>query len=1003
MHRRAPTAAAAVVSALACVLALAACTRPTPGIHVAITDLGPTVGNTPGAVPTGRVIALAVSKDGQRAYAAAKHAGLWRSDDGGVSWRQLTQEQPADALGGPCPTGAPNPCRLESPTIQKIVVAPDNPDLVFVATANDPSKQRDGVYRSIDGGHTWERVLLVSCDGGSTKQPIGDLRLAPDDPTKLWASAGCAVAYSVVTPREPLTTVHSGSVSASAIGAPHTWTTVKLQAGTAWHLAVGPQFKGVSRSVWACGGGVLWHSLTGGDSWKPVRTTGVDRLFCGAPGGIRSGGTTSDTLVVPNGRLDTVYGIGSSSSRWPLWLRPCGGQDQPSCPEPKTAWIVDTCGCSRAVLQVVDRPDSAVVEYPPPPVLGEGGLGSAYGSGESSLMGYDQPDGTQLIGMGDTGNFFVTDRLPPVLGGWRRLDGPQPSDDCRTTTGGLSCSDARCPQRLGNQCGFHRGRIPGLHVDIHSLAFGGQLVMHVQPTSAGLLTAMAGGCISTLGPGRGVILQSDDGGLMTSTDCGKSWRPAAGLSTNRAALMAGFSRPGAPPVLFLGGDDDGNWWSIDGGGHWSAPPTMPSLTPDPFGCGDCDGFYIDQVGAVIAHSGRDDTHKLLDLYTWSIAGMADPRVPTVSLFDTAPAGPLVAPSIYPFYQIADENKGYAPLVLTLPGEAPVAHGDVVATASSTRIGLTTGNTAAATWVVRSRGDGHFVRVGPNLPSAAIPTVQAVGGHTRTVYYVGVRHDDDNATAETDQLLVSIGTPGKVTGWRCIVPGPGKSAYGCAAPKESGRRCLTAVCHAYRFWADPFDSRVVYVLDEDGVKETTDGGNTWHLQPSLSRWLLDNGAGPAQCVVCTWNDDDSPMLYILFVPGEPGTRFAMGVNGLFMTLDGTTEGATRPSGTAEHWHRLIDPASLACLPNRAFFDVSGSPARSLYVGCISRGVLRLSGIPGPGDEASLDQHSLVMDIHTEDSVVRYPVAPITYVPRPQGEPSQSADTEEPPTPLTPTTA
>jgi hypothetical protein len=435
--------------------------------------------------------------------------------------------------------------------------------------------------------------------------------------------------------------------------------------------------------------------------------------------------------------------------------------------------------------------------------------------------------------------------------------------------------------------------------------------------------------------------------------------------------------------LFIGGDDDGNWYSTDGGGHWSAPTAPRGPEPQPFECGDCDGFYVDQAGGIIAHSARDNSHKLLDLYTWSIAGSA-------SIFGTAPFGPLVTPP-GASYEVADANKGYAPLVVTLPSEAPVPHGDVVSTASSLHID----GAASDTWVVRSRGDGTFVQIGPNLPDGAIPTVQAVGGHMRTVFYVGVRHNDDNAVAETDQLLVSTGPPGGgVTGWRCIVPGPGTSAYGCATPTETGGRCQAAVCHAYRFWADPYDARVVYVLDEDGVKETTDGGTTWHPQPSLTGWLLDNGASPSRCMVCTWNDDDSPMLYILFVPGESGTRFAMGVNGLFMTLDGTTEGAARPSGDDEHWHRLLDPASQACLPNRAFFDVAGSPGRSLYIGCISRGVLRLSGIPAAADEPALDRRNVLMEVHTQDVVVQTPQAPITYVPIPQEEPGDGPETAAP---------
>jgi hypothetical protein len=262
-----------------------------------------------------------------------------------------------------------------------------------------------------------------------------------------------------------------------------------------------------------------------------------------------------------------------------------------------------------AVLRVVDQPGLAasITEFPPPPRLGEGDASSAYDSGESSLVGYDQPDGTQLIGAGDSANFWVTDRLPPVLGGWRRIDGPQPSDVCQPMPGGLDCGDY-------NTAGFHRSRPPSrlLHVDVHALAFGGGLVVRLRPNPRSLVSASLAACSGPLGVGHGVILQSDDGGLATSTDCGATWHPALGLSNNPAALMAGYSpRPGAPPKLYVGGRDNDTWTSDNGGRTWYRPSSTPGLDPDPFGCGDCDGFYVDQLGNLVAHAARDKTHRAL--------------------------------------------------------------------------------------------------------------------------------------------------------------------------------------------------------------------------------------------------------------------------------------------------------------------------------------------------------------------------------------------------------
>ncbi|MCB9080137.1 MAG: glycosyl hydrolase [Lewinellaceae bacterium] len=91
--------------------------------------------------------------------------GLWRSTDAGKSWNFI-------GLG-------------ESEHIGRIRVHPTNPDLVYVAAIGNlwkPSNQR-GVYRSKDGGKTWERILYVSDNAGAV-----DLILDPNNPRIIYAS-----------------------------------------------------------------------------------------------------------------------------------------------------------------------------------------------------------------------------------------------------------------------------------------------------------------------------------------------------------------------------------------------------------------------------------------------------------------------------------------------------------------------------------------------------------------------------------------------------------------------------------------------------------------------------------------------------------------------------------------------------------------------------------------------------------------------------------------------
>ncbi|MCB9333920.1 MAG: glycosyl hydrolase [Lewinellaceae bacterium] len=92
-------------------------------------------------------------------------SGMWRSTDAGQTWTAA---------------GLKN-----SRHIPRIRVHPNNPDLVYAAVLGDLFKSSDerGVYRSKDGGKTWEKVLFVNADAGAV-----DLCMDPTNPRILYAS-----------------------------------------------------------------------------------------------------------------------------------------------------------------------------------------------------------------------------------------------------------------------------------------------------------------------------------------------------------------------------------------------------------------------------------------------------------------------------------------------------------------------------------------------------------------------------------------------------------------------------------------------------------------------------------------------------------------------------------------------------------------------------------------------------------------------------------------------
>ena len=80
--------------------------------------------------------------------------GVYRSDDAGKTWRHLGLD--------------------DSRHISSIIVHPENPDHAWVGVqgaAYGPSADR-GVYRTRDGGETWEKVLYVGLNAGTSSLSI---------------------------------------------------------------------------------------------------------------------------------------------------------------------------------------------------------------------------------------------------------------------------------------------------------------------------------------------------------------------------------------------------------------------------------------------------------------------------------------------------------------------------------------------------------------------------------------------------------------------------------------------------------------------------------------------------------------------------------------------------------------------------------------------------------------------------------------------------------------
>ena len=118
---------------------------------------------------SGRVIDMDVVESNPYVmYVGAATGGVWRTRDNGVTWEPVFDSAPVHSVGD-------------------VAVFQPNPDIIWVGTGDRANRQSvswgDGIYKSTDAGKTWVNVGL------RTSKHIGRIVLHPSNPEIAYVAA----------------------------------------------------------------------------------------------------------------------------------------------------------------------------------------------------------------------------------------------------------------------------------------------------------------------------------------------------------------------------------------------------------------------------------------------------------------------------------------------------------------------------------------------------------------------------------------------------------------------------------------------------------------------------------------------------------------------------------------------------------------------------------------------------------------------------------------------
>ncbi len=186
-------------------------------------------------------------------YVGVSNGGVWKTTDAGRTWAPIFDDQPTGSVGA-------------------VAVAPSAPDVLYVGSGEGLQRPDlstgDGVYKSVDGGKTWKNVGLR---GG---QQIAALLVAPRDPDRVFAAV-LGHPYGPNAERGVYRTTDGGKTwekvlyrdeNTGAVALAFDPADARTVYASLWEARQGPWENG----SWQGPGSGLFKSVDGGSTWRPL-------------------------------------------------------------------------------------------------------------------------------------------------------------------------------------------------------------------------------------------------------------------------------------------------------------------------------------------------------------------------------------------------------------------------------------------------------------------------------------------------------------------------------------------------------------------------------------------------------------------------------------------------------------------------------------------------------------------------------------------------------------